>query len=198
MVQIDYGRLALAKEFYSDQGFTYIEVPWIVRPGSVDVTLPSDKRRFDTLDGALVGSGEQSFFDMRDSLKPGKYQTITPCFRDEVVTEWNHRHFMKLELIQVLEVARKPKDLDQSQWKTLYCVMVPYMMSVATAFFKMCSGLNSLTPHLATVVTDIGYDIELNGVEVGSYGCREHDGFRWIYGTGCAEPRLSQALAIMQ
>jgi hypothetical protein len=37
-------------------------------------------------------------------------------------------------------------------------------------------------------------DIEINGVEVGSYGYRTYEGFNWIYGTGCAEPRLTQAL----
>ena len=40
------------------------------------------------------------------------------------------------------------------------------------------------------------YDIEsCNGIELGSYGIREFAGFRWIYGTGVAEPRLSLCIA---
>lgn len=42
--------------------------------------------------------------------------------------------------------------------------------------------------------TKEGHDITINGIEVGSYGGRQFNGFTWIYGTGCAEPRLSEAL----
>ena len=45
---------------------------------------------------------------------------------------------------------------------------------------------------LRIVPTDIGYDIEYNKVELGSYGIRENEYLTWIYGTGCAEPRLSK------
>lgn len=40
---------------------------------------------------------------------------------------------------------------------------------------------------------DYGYDLLLSGIEVGSYGFREYKNNKWIYGTGLAEPRFSQA-----
>ncbi len=39
-----------------------------------------------------------------------------------------------------------------------------------------------------------GYDIEINGIEVGSYGIRSCEYLKWIYATGCAEPRLTYAV----
>ena len=44
---------------------------------------------------------------------------------------------------------------------------------------------------LEIIKTDIGYDITINGEELGSYGIRKCEFLKWIYGTGCAEPRLS-------
>jgi len=38
----------------------------------------------------------------------------------------------------------------------------------------------------------INYDINYKNYELGSYGIRKHKNlFHWVYGTGCAEPRLS-------
>ena len=49
-------------------------------------------------------------------------------------------------------------------------------------------------PNIAfeIVETDIGYDIEANGVEVGSYNRISAQGYTWVCGTGLAEPRFSQ------
>ena len=44
--------------------------------------------------------------------------------------------------------------------------------------------------------TELGYDIEIKGHELGSYGIRECEFLKWIYGTGCAEPRLSSLIKI--
>jgi hypothetical protein len=55
--------------------------------------------------------------------------------------------------------------------------------------------MKSLVGTRATSVkTDVGYDLEINGIEVGSYGRREVGDFTWVYGTGLALPRFSQAL----
>ena len=43
------------------------------------------------------------------------------------------------------------------------------------------------------VKTEEGLDIELNGIEIGSYGYRSYKDFHWIYGTALAEPRFSLA-----
>jgi hypothetical protein len=46
---------------------------------------------------------------------------------------------------------------------------------------------------LTIVKTEIGHDIELNGIEIGSYGWRQNQDIIWAYGTGLAEPRFSIA-----
>ena len=46
-----------------------------------------------------------------------------------------------------------------------------------------------------SIFTDDGSDlITMAGVELGSYGRRNHGGLNWVYGTGVAEPRLSQCV----
>jgi len=44
---------------------------------------------------------------------------------------------------------------------------------------------------IKTIELNKSYDIEFNGIELGSYGIRECEYLSWIYATGCAEPRLS-------
>jgi hypothetical protein len=41
------------------------------------------------------------------------------------------------------------------------------------------------------VETEQGYDLECNGIEIGSYGIRSCEYLEWIYATGLAEPRMS-------
>ena len=43
----------------------------------------------------------------------------------------------------------------------------------------------------------IQYDIEYHGIELGSYGIRHCQFLNWIYGTGCAEPRLSKVMTYL-
>jgi seryl-tRNA synthetase len=99
---IDYHLLAEAIDHYSLRGYRYIETPWAVDHRYTDATKPAGRRDFYCLDGYLVASGEQSFMSAMHSgeLQPGnKYQTITPCFRDEAVDELHQTWFLKLELI---------------------------------------------------------------------------------------------------
>lgn len=49
-------------------------------------------------------------------------------------------------------------------------------------------------PEVIVSKTEIGFDIEYNGQELGSYGIRECEYLKWIYATGCAEPRLSKII----
>jgi hypothetical protein len=49
-------------------------------------------------------------------------------------------------------------------------------------------------PDVKIVTTDEGFDIMYENIELGSYGIRECEFLKWIYGTGCAEPRLSKAI----
>jgi hypothetical protein len=47
---------------------------------------------------------------------------------------------------------------------------------------------------------DYLYDIveAKTGIELGSYGIREHDNLKWVFGTGLAEPRLSKVLRLIK
>ena len=131
------------------------------------VTAPPHARLFDTFAGSLVASGEQSFIEIRKSLKPGGYLCVTPCFRDELQPDELHlMYFMKVELIWVA-----PESINHS---------LSDMIAGALAFY-------SYYLHCDIIKTDIGYDIASNGIELGSYGYREFDDFLWVYGTGCAE-----------
>ena len=51
---------------------------------------------------------------------------------------------------------------------------------------------------LKIIDTPEGYDIELYGIEIGSYGIRRVRGFSWIYGTMLAEPRFSEAYKLIK
>lgn len=170
---IDYKKLANAQEFYLRRGFGYMEVPWIIDEVTDAITRPGFILGIETnYGGNLVASGEQSFLQISSELPGGKYQTITPCFRrEEREDNLHHKWFMKNELIMVGVGS------------------VDEMINEAKLFFQ------SYLP-IDIVKTDIGWDIESGGYELGSYGEREYEGFKWIYGTGCAEPRLSTVLKI--
>ncbi len=177
---IDYIKIADAILYYERFGYQPINVPWLVSKETMEITSPIGPRFFTTFAGELVASGEQSFLEIRHQLKPGKYQCATPCFRDESKHDELHlQSFFKVELIHVVHPGEDSAALEG---------FVDSMALSAYHFFKHYGK-----PEFKR--TDIGLDIELNGIEVGSYGWRDHDGFEWIYGTGVAEPRLSQAMA---
>jgi hypothetical protein len=67
------------------------------------------------------------------------------------------------------------------------------MLKDAEYYHKRFSRLHN-NSSVDIVATDEGYDININGIEVGSYGFREIGDFMWVYGTGLAEPRFSQAV----
>jgi hypothetical protein len=184
LVMIDYSKIASAVTYYEAKGYKQIEVPWIVSLDTMLATRPKGARLFSTFAGELVASGEQSFIEIRDSLKPGKYQCVTPCFRDEPVKDELHRqYFIKNELIWVLNS---------------YEFSQPHLESViqdALNFFKQYGTAEVVDAPIFNA--HYNKDIELNGIEVGSYGFRIHEGFHWIYGTGCAEPRLTMAMDLL-
>ena len=49
----------------------------------------------------LIASGEQGFLylGLKEYLAPGKYVTLTPCFRNESYDLTHSKNFMKVELI---------------------------------------------------------------------------------------------------
>ena len=174
MRTINYKHISDAIEHYTRLGYEYIEAPWIVNFLAVSTTKP-EKSKFFYIShvGHLVGSGEQSFIEIRKKLeKDKKYICVTPCFRDDDYDKYHFPYFLKAELIHAFPKTK----LDEHN-----------MFLDALNFFKKYAE-----PY--SVDTDIGKDIMINGLEVGSYGYRSMSDFDWIYGTGVAEPRLSQSL----
>ncbi len=175
---INYHRIAKAIDHYSSGGYTFIDVPWFASRQAMQVTAPPNLRFCTSFLGDLVASGEQSFIQlwMDGKMEKGKWHCVTPCFRDEPhVNEFRLNYFMKVELIEV-----DPDDVEQS---------IQDHIEFALDFFEFYSFIKT-----RVIDTEIGKDIvTADGIELGSYGYREHEGFRWTYGTGVAEPRLSYA-----
>ncbi|MBA44818.1 MAG: hypothetical protein CMF62_12580 [Magnetococcales bacterium] len=176
---INWQFLSQALAYYQNQGYTYVEAPWTVRRETTEVTFPQAYEAMghdNGLDNDLVGSAEQSFIQLAldGDLPKGRYVALTPCFRQEPAISATHRaYFMKVELFDSLT----PTD-DQLQ------------KTIKTAFnwFKQHT-----TGKLEIVQTDLGYDINLNDIEVGSYMKQKHGDFEWLCATGHAEPRFSVA-----
>lgn len=194
---MNYGNIAAALVFYQARGYVYMDdVPWHVgreayyatKPhGAVDVLLeafrgdsPNDLP-FDQ--PYVVASGEQSFIQMLlDGQSIKRAICVTPCFRWEPRVDMLHRrYFMKAELINA-------QNVDEGH--------LLHMVHDACSFFEQYVAVR-------VVKTPIGFDIVEKGsrFELGSYGIRERfpkdqgrGMLRWIYGTACAEPRLSTAI----
>lgn len=181
VIRWDY--ISKALSFYYDIGYDPIEVSWYASEEAVNVTIPPHINPIKTQDGILVGSAEQSFIDLMLNKKMyGKYVAVTPCFRDDVVDHTHKRTFMKVELFDASPRAdfNSPQDIIKNVKKTA---------NIALSFFQTLEGgaFSVLKP------THEGYDITLNGVEIGSYGHRSYKDLNWIYGTGFADPRFSIA-----
>lgn len=180
---ISYKNLADSIDYYQSHGYIRIEAPWLVPPCIDDITKPVDKKHYMLKhnDKCLVASGEQSFLYLylKENLPKGKFQTVTPCFRDERYDLYHEKYFMKNELIITDDIS----DVALSQ--------------IINDAFNFFSSKVINKDKLQIVQTDIGFDIVYNindnkAVELGSYGIRECEFLQWVYGTGCAEPRLSK------
>ena len=185
---IDWARLARAVRYYQDHGYYYLEVPWIVGRKATAITLPNDARPAALADqrGDLVGSAEQSFLELMlaGALSHGRYVALTPCFRHEAqYNDLYQPYFMKVELIHV---GAGPDDVEPVLFDAL-----TFLNQEAWSMERM------LAPVQPVSFMDGSIDLQLNGIEVGSYGYREfrRRNLKWIYGTGLAEPRFSVALA---
>lgn len=178
MNHLAWTRFGAALEWYRHLGYEYLDVPWIVPNHYVRETLPAHVPAHKVIDetsgipciGSLLGSGEQSLLrEFRENrMERGKrYMTITPCFRFEpTYSELSRPSFMKLELFV-------PSD-DKT--------------SVVDVCDHAKKFLGRWAPGVLTVNTLEGLDLMYNGVEIGSYGHRNHE---YIYGTGLAEPRFT-------
>lgn len=170
MIAEDWISLSRAVEYYNGLGYQYIDVPWMVEHETSAITCPAGYEIM-TDHGALVGSAEQGFLQLikDEKLDYGTYMSVSPCFRNEVADATHQPYFMKLELFQYAD-AKLKTDLIPRMWR---------MVDDAKNFM----GGNHVQ------YDDLSVDLELNGVEVGSYGVRMYDTYKWVFGTGLALPR---------
>lgn len=171
MYNIDAGLLSTAMNYYMMRGYKPLSAPMLVDKDIVETTLPEGKKAKQHLDKFYVGSAEQSFYQLvKQGFKPeGSYMMVTPCQRDEIPSESNLEIFLKLELISMDKTA----------------------FNIAKDAFEFYTILGS---EVKTVITEdfSCFDLEIGGVEVGSYGARIFNGMVINYGTGLALPRFSQ------
>ncbi len=215
MDHIDYNILNDSLYYYSSNGFTYVEVPWMVDDNISDITKPTERKNF-YIDNkkVLVASGEQSFMQMiNDSkLNHGRYVTLTPCFRDETMDEIHKQYFMKTELI----VYDKIDTLEKIFLEVMNICIVFYKKYANIKLLHNPSNIVLEMNDRSSIVDFINrlqeknknsslddfynFDIieHITSRELGSYGIRTENIngniVSWIYATGCAEPRLSSTI----
>lgn len=176
---IDYNLLNNSVTFYEKQGFKRIEAPWMVSKAVDEITKPKEALSLEIgyNNKCLVASGEQSFLYLylKGFLPKGKFQTITPCFRYESFDFLHSKYFMKNELIVTDDVSGEN---------------LTKIIDICLDFYR------KYIPEAEPIITDIGWDIQIKGKELGSYGIRECEFLKWIYATGCAEPRMSNLIKL--
>lgn len=176
---IDFKLIAESIDYYEDFGFHRIESPWTVSKWVDDLTKPEGITSFQLKhnDKCLVASGEQSFLYLylKEFIPKGQFQTTTPCFRYENFDFLHTKYFIKNELIKT-DLVNEEELLK--------------IVDICFNFFKR--KINDVE----IIKTNIGFDIEYKGIELGSYGIRENDFLKWIYATGCAEPRFSKIIKL--
>lgn len=204
---MNYGHIAKAVEFYQERGYIYLdEAPWQVGKEAYHMTRPDGSRdiMMNVCEPGIisfpsdppypeqriypVASGEQSFIQMMIDGQPIKRAIcVTPCYRYEPRADLLHRqYFMKAELINA-------QDVDVGH--------LIHMIHDACSFFESVGISVRVIDTTPSQMYHSSFDIVEKGsrYELGSYGIRRHwlaDGreLEWIYGTACAEPRLSTAI----
>jgi hypothetical protein len=176
---INYKHIHDSIEFYSIK-YTRIEVPWLVSDYVDSITRPEGTQPYQVKHNKknLVASAEQSFLYLylKNFLPIGKFQAVTPCFRSGDSFDYTHsKYFIKNELIQTDIV--NGSELEK-------------MVELASSFFSKYFG------NINIIKTENGFDINWKEYELGSYGIRECEFLQWIYGTACAEPRMSRIIKL--
>lgn len=182
MPTIDWALLGKAYEYYKKY-YTYQETPFAVPETCTQLTKPHNDQSFILNDGLfyrqpheLVGSAEQGFIylALQNKLVSNKLFSISPCFRSENYDATHLPWFMKLELFHLSNTEED----------------VFAMMEIVKDFLiTNCPG-----NYEKIQTSEQSWDIILNNIEIGSYGIRKVENLEFIYGTGLALPRLSQAL----
>jgi hypothetical protein len=194
MAMINYELLHKSIEHYRVAGdYQRIETPWLVTKPISDITKPLGastymvKKDDEKTEKVFVASAEQGFLYMINKGQlpaQGKFQSITPCMRNDSFDIHHTKYFLKNELINYTT------DIRGFVSNAATMRRLDMMIMIAREFFQSLLGWN----EEGVTVEKTGensYDIMLNGVEIGSYGIRTCDICTWIYGTGLAEPRFS-------
>lgn len=187
-MRINWHILSQALSFYKDLGYRYIEVPWMVSEEATKITAPKNKPLLTTMEkdlvwGFPVGSAEQGFLQLMldGKLPKGRYVSCSPCFRNqEKDDEYHFPQFMKVELFNNYDASYEAleKMLDNA---------MEFLSFYVDVNIKVMSDEN----EPATAI-----DLIANGIELGSYGIGKYKEYEWVYGTGVAEPRLSQVYVL--
>jgi hypothetical protein len=177
------GRLQAALEYWQHLDYEFVNLPWLVSRSVLEYTRPPQANGDDiyTPHGGFVASGEQSFIQLwvEGLLQADRrYIGWTPCLRQEAVFDARHHfYFLKAELFAPCSTS------DALQVRN-------EMVTKAIRYFRSEAGEASVR-----VVDNTQLDIEVAGIEVGSYGIRKLPaGESYVYGTALAEPRLSHAI----
>lgn len=177
---IDYSLINKSIEYYSFYDFERIETPWLVTEAVDSITRPESVQPYiiEAKNKNLIASGEQGFLYLylKEYLPKGRFQTTTPCFRNDSFDYTHTKYFIKNELIDTKNTTKE--NLLQ-------------IVEIANYFFN-----NRLNLDTDIVKTEDGFDIMAGDYELGSYGIRECRFLKWIYGTACAEPRTSKLIKL--
>lgn len=200
MDALNLGRYPIQRmiEFFADCGYSYVDTPWIVPSQDYLETVADAERGYEVKKGQwLVGSAEQGFLASWEDLEPDSfYMSFSPCFRpvDKGRSEIHFPYFYKLELHFF-----SPEDsLCEEAVIKMRDDALDFMNQLREGFEddSDTAGWHPDLPkitydhEIVVVETDQGTDIEIDGVELGSYGVRQRKGIYWAYGTGFALPRL--------
>ena len=158
---IDWILLAKAHEHYSSHEFKYKETPYAIPLDYHSGTKPHDNQSFVLDKGIfeiekheLVGSAEQGFIYqlINNEIKVNdKLFSISPCFRYDNYDLLHQPWFMKLELFHF-----------SNNFEELL-----NMIMLAKKFLK-----NNTKEEVSIVkISENMYDLEVNKIEVGSFGC---------------------------
>jgi hypothetical protein len=208
---INYNIIGNSISYYEQKGFKRIESPWTVTKATSDITRPVGAAEFTISEKnkVLVASGEQSFLYLynKDFLPKGKFQTVTPCFRNDVFDSLHTKYFIKNELIITDDTSKKQLQYIINcarDFFRIYCLQPKlndsYLMNIGekddVLIVETGNGGGTIVDEVDIKSPYLypSYDLIYRGVELGSYGIRSCDYLTWIYGTGVAEPRLTRTL----
>jgi len=180
-------------KFYSERGFTFIDVPWSVSSKTTAITKPPHVNDFWLKDKCLVASAEQGFLELMNQglLEDEKfYMALTPCFRDEQKLDILHQqYFMKLELFIVSDKKEHFKRIIDCAFANFEFYICPLKV------IDLPAHNNGVQKDIVAIMDDEEY-------ELGSYimySAREETNNKaWICGTGIAEPRYTHVMNIGQ